>query len=795
MKKITFMLSLLMSMGAMTTSAQVLSRTGWTVTTSGECDDSGSGHAAAIIDGNNSTYWHSRYNGGGNASGDATYKLPQFFVIDLGQETSFKSIGYVPRPELGNGTATTFKLYVSNTAFERVSDSKNAASIVNALGDPAMTGTFTYADGEGQTIKTASSETELKGRYVMFVITGNKNNNGFASCAEFYLSADAAKSITYHYMVDDKEIATKTVEFFSSAEPVTPVLPFITNGAVTKTDDNNYQVSCTLNVPFTAADSYNAETAKWYVIDIHNNQANYLWKGNDDNSIATENIGKTTTPSLLSDNYQWTFVGNFVDGYTLYNKATNKAAAFDNGLLKLSETGDVFKIAASTGSNKANGFCFYKTEGQYLNQKPDASGIATYTSADEGSTMHVQAPESYPLAYAQTYANYNDEGAPEGAIGANSYLTVAENLNAFKAAYTAASAEGATAEQIKALAAENEKVAAATTTTMEMGKYYRLYNKQHHKYACLNSNPAQVKSYLISTEDSKGASSIFYLGNAESGRYRIKVENLTLGKAKRADKGNGANIELGDENYGQKGSYVISHVGKLFTFFDAATGSEYSYIHAANGGAKMVGWNGKSTTDASQWYVIPATDVEIDMTTQGDKKYASAYLPFGVSNVAGATAYTGALNADKNAIDMTATTAVPANTGFVLVGTEDKATLTIGKADAIEGNALTGTNTGIAFAEATPKANYLVFGVNNGTVGFYTPGNVTAIPANKAYINASELSNQAIALNFGNTVTGINAATINNGENNAPIYDLSGRRVWAPVKGGLYIQNGKKLVK
>lgn len=797
MKKITFMLSLLMSMGAMTTSAQVLSRTGWTVTTSGECDDNGSGHAAAIIDGNNNTYWHSRYNGGGNASGDATYALPQFFVIDLGQETSFKSIGYVPRPELGNGTATSFKLYVSNTPFESVSNSKNAASIVNALGDPAMSGTFTYADGEGQTIKTASSETELTGRYVMFVVTGNKNNNGFASCAEFYLSADAAKSITYHYMVDDNEIATKMVEFFSSAEPVTPVLPFITNGAVTKTDDNNYQVSCTLNVPFTAADSYNAETAKWYVIDIHNNQANYLWKGNDDNSIATENIGKTTTPSLLSDNYQWTFVGNFVDGYTLYNKATNKAAAFDNGLLKLSETGDVFKIAASTGSNKANGFCFYKTEGQYLNQKPDASGIVTYTSADAGSTMHVQAPESYPLAYAQTYANYNDAGAPEGAIGANAYLAVADNLNAFKAAYTAASAEGANAEQIKALVAENEKVAAATTTTMEMGKYYRLYNKKHHKYACLNSNPAQVKSCLISTADSKGASSIFYLGNAESGRYRIKVEGLTLGKAKlNAEDGSGANIELGDENYGQKGSYVISHVGKLFTFFDAATGSEYSYIHAANGGANMVGWNGNSTTEASQWYVIPATDVEIDMTTQGDKKYASAYLPFAVSNVAGATAYTGALNAEKNAIDMTATTAVPANTGFVLVGTADKATLTIGEAAAISGtNALTGTNTGIAFAEATPKANYLVFGVNNGTVGFYTPGNVTAIPANKAYINASALSNQAIALNFGNTVTGINAATINNGENNAPIYDLSGRRVWAPVKGGLYIQNGKKLVK
>lgn len=791
MKKITFMLSLLMSMGAMTTSAQMLSREGWTVTTSGECDDNGSGHAAAIIDGDNSTYWHSRYNGGSNASGDATYKLPQFFVIDLGKETTFGSIGYVPRPNLGNGTATSFKLYVSNTPFESVSGSKSAASIVNALGEPAISGTFTYANGEGQTIKKAGSTTELKGRYVMFVVTGS-NNGSHASCAEFYLSTELFKNVTYHYMLDDKEVATKTVGFPPSEEPVAPEIALFINGTVTKTDDSNYKVTCTL--PFTAAESYDAATAKWYAIDMHNNQANFLWKGNDDNSIAIEAIGKTTTPSL-SDNYQWTIVGNYTEGYRLYNKATNKAAAFSGSSLALSETGDVFKIAASTGSNKANGFCFYKTEGNYLNHQ--GSSVLTWTSADEGSTMHVQAPESYSLAYAQTYVNYSDEGAPEEAIGANAYLAVAENLNAFKAAYTAASAEGATAEQIKTLEEQNAKVAAGNTSTMEVGKYYRLYNKQHHKYACLNDNPAQVTSKLSGTVNGKGASSVFYIENAEagSGRYRIKVEGLTLGKAKlNAGGGSGANIELGDDNYGSKGSYAISHVGKTFLFFDQATGSNYSYIHGGESGTCMVGWEANS--EASQWYVIPATDVEIAMTAQGGKKYASAYLPFGVSNVAGATAYTGALNADKNAIDMTATTAVPANTGFVLVGTEDKATLTIGTADAISGtNALIGTNTGIAFAEATPKANYLVFGVNADKVGFYTPGNVTAIPANKAYINASAITGSAIALNFGNTVTGINAATINNGENNAPIYDLSGRRVWAPVKGGLYIQNGKKLVK
>lgn len=95
MKKITFMLSLLMSMGAVTTSAQVLSRAGWSVTVSGEQPHDGGGKAA-LIDGDNSTFWHSRYEAN-RGSGDATKTLPQFFVIDLGQETSFKTIGYMPR--------------------------------------------------------------------------------------------------------------------------------------------------------------------------------------------------------------------------------------------------------------------------------------------------------------------------------------------------------------------------------------------------------------------------------------------------------------------------------------------------------------------------------------------------------------------------------------------------------------------------------------------------------------------------------------------------------------------------
>ena len=393
------------------------------------------------------------------------------------------------------------------------------------------------------------------------------------------------------------------------------------------------------------------------------------------------------------------------------------------------------------------------------------------------------------MNYAAQYSLYDDNGAPEGAIGANSYLNVAENLNAFKAAYEAAKA-GATTETLNALAAQNKKVEEGLGETIQAGKYYRLVNANSKKTLYFDASSGVMKS---ADNVSKSATSVVKFDNAESGRFHMKLEGKTFGKRV----GNNQAITLEADNSGNKGSYKVVQVGTHFAFYDMVSNvSDRSYLHCNGSAANtLFAWDAGEINSPSRWYVIPATDVEIDMTAQGDKKYASAYLPFGVSNVAGATAYTGALNADKNAIDMTATTSVPANTGFVLVGTENKATLTIGTADAIEGNALTGTNTGIAFAEATPKANYLVFGVNADKVGFYTPGNVTAIPANKAYINASALSASAIALNFGNTVTGINAATINNGENNAPIYDLSGRRVWAPVKGGLYIKNGKKLVK
>lgn len=585
-----------------------------------------------------------------------------------------------------------------------------------------------------------------------------------------------------------------------------------------------YTVNLAENLPFVKSENF--DKAKWYLMDMHCNDSgnpdvnsgrkHYMWTyvAADQDVKLPQTVMNYETE--ITDNMLWCFVGDAVNGFKIYNKAAgstltlrkasignNDAAGNTASVMSTTDDHNKFKLYPTT-EGIANGFCFkldgddYYVNTQQTNPKDwNTKVLRGWNKTDGGSTCRVFAPNKFVADAARPYNNLYVKASelPAGAIGTNSYLEEGNNLETLKSQYAAATAEGYTTEQVNALVETMKEVnaAAANETTVEVGKYYRLYNATDKKFLCVRAtNNAQMTT---DASMGKAVSSVVTFADAENGRFLMKVEGKTFGKRKGVD----VPITLEGDDSKEKGSYAVAHTGTTFTFYDYASNvSDRSYLHCNNvgGAGNVVGWDAQGVISPSYWHVIEATDVEIDMTAQGDKKYASAYLPFGVSNVADATAYTGALNADKNAIDMTATTAVPANTGFVLVGTADKATLTIGEAAAISGiNALTGSNFNTALTDAT-RANYLVFGVNAGTVGFYAPSSsVTSIPANKAYINASAVAGSAIALNFGNTVTGINAATINNGENNAPIYDLSGRRVWAPVKGGLYIQNGKKLVK
>lgn len=202
-----------------------------------------------------------------------------------------------------------------------------------------------------------------------------------------------------------------------------------------------------------------------------------------------------------------------------------------------------------------------------------------------------------------------------------------------------------------------------------------------------------------------------------------------------------------------------------------------------------------STGGAWAWKFVEADDIEVALNTVESKSYATAYLPFGVSAVSGAKAYTAAEPANGQTV-MTETANFAKEIGVLLVSDEAaaKAVLTIGDVDgATNTSALKGTL--LAKDITGAQTNYLVFGKNKANeteVGFFEPSTtVTLIPANRAFF--ADVEGSAIALNFGN-VTAVNNVVAGNANANAPIFDLTGRRVVKAVKGGLYIQNGKKYI-
>lgn len=789
MKKITFMMSLLLAMGSMTTSAQILSRTGWKITTSGECDDSGTGHANAIIDGKNETFWHSYWTGSTGGQGDKTNKLPQFFQVDLGSVQEFNKIGYMPRIGLHNGFVKEYKVFVSDTPFERVGDGKTAESIVNALGETQkMKGTFDFSDNQSN-LKTATADEMLRGRYVLFVatVTGGNPANKYASCAEFYLSKNTeieAKNVICHYKINGVEYATQTVTNVVDKSQITiPTVPFLTNGEKTDVEDG-FDIACTESLPFTAQKNFDANTAHWYAMTMRGNDDNYLLSAKGGDAVGTTTVNKANHPNVLEDACQWAFVGNLIDGFKLYSK-TNKIPVTLSDKLKLTEgEGTAFKLRAN--NNDGFGLLEKGKESNGCINRHGEDKIATWTGFDDGSTIRLQEPKSYVIDYAAPFINIDDSTAPQGAIGTNNYLTDAANKTAFTNAYNAAIASTATEAEWIALGAENEKVAAANTETIEVGKYYRLYNTNDvRKWLCVDNEDNSKMNCNADAE--KAVASVVTFVDAEPGRYRMKIEGKTFGKYVRDNQA----IALVGEDSGEKGSYIVSHAGTQFTFFDRASNNAHSYLHCNK--HNVVGWEASAP---SKWYVVPANDVEIAMTEANGKRYASAYLPFDVKTVNGTQAYVGELNDAKNVLNMTAVSSVPANQGFVLVGNQEKATLSIGNAEDLPvANALTGSNVKVALNDDN-RADNLVFGKSEGIVGFYKPAAaLTTIAANKAFIAASSLTAGAgaIAMNFGGNTTGINNAIV--ASENAPIFDLSGRRVVKAVKGGVYIQNGKKFVK
>lgn len=178
------------------------------------------------------------------------------------------------------------------------------------------------------------------------------------------------------------------------------------------------------------------------------------------------------------------------------------------------------------------------------------------------------------------------------------------------------------------------------------------------------------------------------------------------------------------------------------------------------------------------------------------KNYATLNLPYASTLPEGVTAYKAGdvVDNDLNIIAYkNAGEVLPANTPVLLTATSaGEKTFAPAPYVAAEGTGFKGT----LAATAVTDANVYILSQNGGeTVKFFAlDENNNTINANKAYLVVSGGAAQALNFNFGIT-TGIQNAAVEGVNANAPLFDLSGRRVVKAVKGGIYIQNGKKFVK
>lgn len=234
-------------------------------------------------------------------------------------------------------------------------------------------------------------------------------------------------------------------------------------------------------------------------------------------------------------------------------------------------------------------------------------------------------------------------------------------------------------------------------------------------------------------------------------------------------------------------------------FIFKVNGSTYSYNQATAPFYKTSGGDKFSSLIKIEETTYPNTVTFNNVSdVEGVSHLATFSAPFATVVPEGVTAYyvSTADNTKATMKAIEAGKAIPAKAGVILTSTTgDKATMipaTTETAADLTGNKL-GNSAGADKTIAAGDNAYILAKGDNGTA-FYKGKVDTKLGMNKAYLTLNVAGGeQAISMNFGGNVTGINQI-VNAEQDNAPVYDLTGRRVVRTVKGGLYIKGGNKFI-
>ena len=404
-----------------------------------------------------------------------------------------------------------------------------------------------------------------------------------------------------------------------------------------------------------------------------------------------------------------------------------------------------------------------------------------------------------------------------GALSAEDYQLISQKVTAFEEKYQleelknyylaiAGCVDGLSVADTKmlltknTLAEANEFIENCTKLVFNADKLYRIKNYLRDLAIDNLSHPGA--GAFMGDNDKAGANVSCHSKSMADASYvwsfikngdNYMIKNLNSGKFIGKTAQNASTYLQQTDSESEAGIYQLNSLGNgQYEFFCINGLGDHKALHASSPnrtGAGVMNWNANpKNNSASAWYLVEATELEVDMNAAGEATWTSLYLPFDVTLPAeGLEAFTGTLSG--NTLSLTKVTEVPANNGVILKGNQSKYTLNIATAQALVGeNAIKGSNVN---KEITDQSQFYVLGntAENG-VGLYHP-NATTLKANKAYVETT-VGAQVLKFDFNGETTGVEGVEVETENVKSIYYDLSGRRVATPAHG-LCIKDGKKV--
>ncbi len=694
-------------------------------------------------------------------------------------------------------------------------------------GDSDNSKVSTTDNGTAITIEVSGDNVGLKNSNGQYVDMGNDGNSPVTwsggvkgsrvmTIYEANVELTTSYNVTYNYMYEGNPVGTQSYsvasgEAYPTAKPNYSILtglkimPSMLNfdfppGTVSSNGTFDVNVTMAESLPFEATTITNeafANNTKWYLLSLGSSSEKKYAKYDGTNfPLAVSN-------NDLSDASLFTFTGDIINGFQIYNKAVGATKAVycntpNNDKIAISPEADPAG-RWTIGKNSNGGFCLKQQGNNFMNDR-DSKLSFWQSDLSIGAAGSNVLLEEVSLDMLSDYIN--TIGAGLGYYSVSPEFLTAANEVVDKGA-------GATFDEVRnaIIGLKNNR----TLNVPQPGKYYRMrvasQSNSGDNYVSAYGNSANSINYLNTKSDASIQAVVpttFFLTPDKKLQVVYNREFISKNKA--------------DGNLADAYKPLVT----TSTESDAITWSIEAGVNAGTLRLKsnennlyLYDWTTYNRSNVllanepkgtrCQWTIEEVKDYEISIGATG---YATTYLPFDVTLPDGLIAY-AVTGTSGNVATLVSKNSIPAGQGALLKGTAGQnylLTISTTPVDIWSGNLLNGTYTTQNIEPETGKTCYVLAANASNEAGFYKAelnqegGNAFQNNATKAYLPLNTVSNpnpaRVLTFNFDdNAETGISAVEIEEAAPaNAAIYDLSGRRVQS-AKSGLYIINGKKVIK